>query len=75
MATKVTHSVDVSLSHHMYPQSNPLKKKKITVFQVHVVPTQLVETLVPDQFVSVSEAILVNPPIANLSALKPLIVL
>ena len=75
MATKVTHSVDVSLSHPMYLQSNPLKKKKITVFQAHVVPTRLVETLVPDQFVSVSEAILVNPPIANLSALKTLIVL
>ena len=74
MATKGTHSVDVSLSHHMYPQSNPLKKKKITVFQVHVVPTQLVETLAPDQFVSVSEAILVNPPIANLNVLKTLIV-
>ena len=74
MATKVTHSVDVSLS-HPHPQSNPLKKKKITVFQAHVVPTRLVETLAPDQFVSVSEAILVNPPIANLSALKTLIVL
>ena len=68
----MTHSVDVSLSH---PQSNPWKKKKITVFQAHVVPTRLVETLVPDQFVSVSKAILVNPPIANLSALKTLIVL
>ena len=74
MATKVTHSVDVSLSHPNL-QSNPLKKKKITVFQAHVVPTRLVETLAPDQFVSVSEAILVNPPIANLSALKTLIVL
>ena len=73
MATKVTHSVDVSLSHH--PQSNQWKKKETTVFQAHVVPTQLVETLVPDQFVSVSEAILVNPQIANLSVLKTLIVL
>ena len=74
MATKVIHSVDVSLS-HPHPQSNPWKKKKTTVFQAHVVPTRLVETLVQDQFVSVSKAILVNLPIANLSALKTLIVL
>ena len=72
MATKVTHSVDVSLSHPA--QSNPWFKKT-TVFQAHVVHIRLVETLVPDQFVSVSEAILVNLPIANLSALKTLIVL
>ena len=52
----------------------PLKKKKITVFQAHVVPTRLVETLAPDQFVNVSEVILVNPQIANLSVLKTLIV-